>query len=201
MAPGRRVLRRVFQQIDQHAFNQQGVEAHQRQVARQPHFESMLFKHMSRGVERGSHHLFQRLPLQVQPHFAALDASHIEQIADEGAHASRFVLDGFRGFRLRRRQGRLGHCQRFRQAHEHGQRGSQVMGQRGQQRIAQSLRLHAHQSILSDSNVVDPLERDGDQRGEGIQKLPLLRYLEQPPILRTQCQHPARLGRSTQRNV
>ena len=200
-AAGRSVLRCVLQQIDQDSFDQQRIEAHQRQVAGDVHVHHVAQQRRAHGIQRRTHHLFQRLPLQIEFDFTAFYARHVQKIADQRDHPARLILDGLRGLQLRRRQRRFGERQGLREAHENGQRRPQIVRQGGEQRISQPLRLHPHQCVLRHLHVVYAFERDGYQCRKGVEQLPLFGYAQQPPVLRFDGQYAARPDRRAQRNV
>src|SRR6202040_2501569 len=61
-AARRGVFGRVFEQVYQHALDQQGIESHQRQAGRKTYFDAVLLQNAARGVERRAYHFFERLP-------------------------------------------------------------------------------------------------------------------------------------------
>ena len=70
-----------------------------------------------------------------------------------------------------------------------------------QQRIAQPFRFHFEQRVLSHADVVHALQRDRDQRREGVEELPLFRDAQQAPISSLDRQHTSSLGGRAQWNI
>ncbi len=175
----RRVLAGILEQVVEHALDQRRVELDQRQIARQSDFDAMPGERRLRRLERAADDFLERLPLPAQLDLAALDARHVEQIVDQRAHPPRLVGDRLRGLELRAGQRGLGQRERLGEADQRGERRAQVVRERGEQRIAQPLGLHADQRLLRDLDVVHALERDRGQRGERVELPPLLGHEQQ----------------------
>jgi len=114
---GGRVLGGVFQQIDQHALHQHGVDLQQWQVVGQVHVHTVGAHGGGAGSQRTAHHFFQRLPGLVELHGSGLQAGHVQQVVDQRAHALGGLLDRAGQLLLMGRQGRLHHGQRFGQTY------------------------------------------------------------------------------------
>ena len=107
----RGVLGRVLQQVDQHPLDQHRVQMQQRQVVGQLHPHRAPGQGCGAGGQRAAHHLFQRLPLAVQPHRASLKPGHVQQVVDQRIHAQRRLPDGAGDAGLGRGGRRLGQGQ------------------------------------------------------------------------------------------
>ena len=93
------------------------------------------------------------------------------------------------------------HRQRVGHADQRRQRRAQVVRNRGQQRIAQALRLHLHRRALRHVDVVDALQRDREQRRAGVEQAALLRPGQPRRVARLDRQHAAHAHRRLQRQV
>ena len=102
---------------------------------------------------------------------------------------------------MRRRQRRRGELQRIGHAGQRRQRRAQVVRDRAQQRVAQPLRLHLHRRLLRDVDVVDALQRDRQQRREGVEQPALLRHVQPLRIAQRQRDDAAHAHRRLQRHV
>ena len=117
-------------------------------------------------------------------HLAALDARHVEQVVDERAHAPRLVGD-----RVRRSRAAAADSGGRVSASDSASPTSAASGVRrscdsaDEQRVAQPLRLHVHQRLLRDLDVVHALERDGGERGEGVELPALLGHEQQARVV------------------
>ena len=97
--------------------------------------------------------------------------------------------------------GRLRHRQRVGHADQRGQRRAQVVRDRGEQRVAQALRLHLHRRALRHVHVVDALQRDRQQRRAGVEQAALLGPGQARRVARLDRQHAAHAHRRLQRQV
>src|SRR5215472_15675204 len=129
----------------------------------------MLYESRLSSLERAANDLLDRLPFAPELDLAALDAGHVEQIINQRVHPARLFGDRTSGVALQPCKFRLGQLERFRETDESGQRGSEVVRERGEQRIAQTLRFHVKQRLLRDLDVMDALESDRDQGRERIE--------------------------------
>ncbi len=199
--PVRRVLAGVLEQVVQHALDQRRVELDQRQVGWNDDFHAMPRERRLRRLEGAADHFFEREPLPVELHLAALDPRHFEQIVDQALMRRASSAMACADSELRPGKRRLGHRQRFGQSDQRGERGTKVVRQRGQQRVAQSLGFHVDERLLGDFDVVDALERNRRERREGVE-LPLLFGHEQhAATLRLDREHAPRAHRRPQRQV
>ena len=72
---------------------------------------------------------------------------------------------------------------------EHGQRGAQIVGERREQGVAQSFRLHLQLGLLGFPRQLDPLQGDGDEYRIELQQSQLLGDHQQPLMLWLYGQH------------
>ncbi len=191
----------VLEDVVEHALDQRRIELDQRQIPVELDFHRVPDECRLRRLERAAHDLLERQPLPAELHFAALDARHVEQVVDERAHPARFVGDGLRGLELRTGRGRRGHRERFGQADQRGERRTQVVRERGEQRVAEPLGFHLNQRLLGHLDVMHALERDRGERGKRVELPLLLGDQQDPAILGLDREHAARAHRRAQRQV
>ncbi|MNQ69349.1 hypothetical protein D3C85_839400 [compost metagenome] len=191
-AAGRRVLGGVFQQIAQHAFDQYAVAFHQRQLRQTGHRDPVRGQRLPHGRKRGAHQFFDGLPFQAQRGVAVLQPRHVQQIGNQRVHSLCLVAHGADGFLdVRGQSGLLAH-QRVGHAHQAGQRRAQIVRDRGQQGVAQLFGFHADQGLLRHFHIMQPLQRNGDQGGVGLDLAARIGMREQAAARRRQRQHAAR---------
>ena len=200
-ASRRRVFSRVFQQVGKYAFDQDGVELDQRQMRRYPGQHDVIGDRRAAGPQGAADDFLDRLPLAIELHGAALDARHVEQVRHQHAQAHRFLAQRIGHGALCGRERRRRMRQPFGLCHQRGEGGAQVMRERRQQGIAQTLGLHLDQGFLRNLDVVHPFERDRCQRREGVEQLPLFRHQQEARILGLHRQHTPGSHRCDQRHV
>ena len=130
---GWRVFRGILQKVAEDPLHQDWVEIEHGQVGWQRDIDRVSGQHRGAGLKGHADDFFQGLPVAIQFDVPALQASHVQQIADQHTGAQRLVADGVGDVGLCFRQGRPGDMQGLGQAGEHGQRRAQIMRQRGQQ--------------------------------------------------------------------
>ena len=181
---------RVFQQVAEHALDQHAVAFHQRQLGQAGHRHLVRGQWFAHGRQRRAHQFLYRLPFQPQRRVAALQPGHVQWLATSAcmlglvAHRADGVLH------IGRQRGLLA-CQRVGHADQAGQRRAQVVRHRGKQRVAQLLGFHADQRLLRHLDIMQALERDGDQRGVGFDLTPRFGIGEQAAARRGQRQDAA----------
>ena len=169
-APGRRVLERVLEQVDQHLLDQHVVHRHERQVggargvvtARRAR---ALPKRPSAAPTTSSTGCHSFWTLQR----ARLEARHVEQVAAPGGPAARppRAIVSSRSRRVPASRCRLVLEQGARRAGDRGERRAQVVRDRAQQRVAQPLGLGAHLRllrVLGEPRALDAPARSGWRR-------------------------------------
>ena len=190
-AASRRVLGRVFQQVAEHALDQHAVAFHQRQLGQAGHRHLVRGQWFAHGRQRRAHQFLYRLPFQPQRRVAALQPGHVQQVGHQRMHALGLVAHRADGVLHIGRQHGLLACQRVGHADQAGQRRAQVVRHRGKQRVAQLLGFHADQRLLRHLDIMQALERDGDQRGVGFDLTPRFGIGEQAAARRGQRQDAA----------
>ncbi len=200
-AARRRVLGRVFQQVAQHALDQHAVAFHERQMRQAVHGDAVRGQWFAHGGKRGADQLFDGLPFQAQRRVAVLQPRHVQQVGDQRVHALGLVAHGADGLVDVGRQRRLLAHKGVRHADQAGQRGAQVMRHGRQQRIAQPLGFHADQRLLRDFHIVQAFQRNGNERGIGLDLAARVRIQEQTATRGRQRQHAARAHGRLQRQV
>ena len=134
----RGVLGGVLQQVGHHLVDHQVVQGDRRQVFGDRQLERVRGQRALEAVADLAHQLAQVVPVALGTECAALDARHVQQVADQAVEAVRFAHDGGDeavailvtpgDVRLDEALGRGLDC---------GQRGAQVVGDRVEQRGAQ----------------------------------------------------------------
>ena len=134
-------------------------------------------------AQRAADHFLQRQPLFMQIKAAGLDPRHIQQVVYQPGGVEHMLADfvGLRGM-LRALAGQI-EGQDFRLAKQHGQRGTQIVGQGGEQRVTQAFALAGQPGLLFAGGQGEALQRAGHQQGEGLQQPLLLRDHQLAQIL------------------
>ncbi len=115
LSTGGRVFDGIFQQINQHAFNQHGVAMQQRQCRWKVELDRMLCQCTLDGLDRTADQLFQRVPILTQLQVTGLQARHLQEVVDKLRGAPRLLADGVDLSDIIRLQDRQLHRERVRQ--------------------------------------------------------------------------------------
>ena len=159
----------------------------QRQIGRQRDVARVRpAERRPRRLQRAADHLLERLPLRgCSRTDAALEPRHVQQVVDQRVHAGAPA----RRSPARSRcwpmpaAGRACACSDSASPTSAASGVRRSCEMRRQQRVAQALGLHLHRRLLRHVDVVHALQRDREQRGEGVELLRAAPGIEQPARL------------------
>jgi hypothetical protein len=182
-AGARRVLDRVVQQIDQHLLDQHVVNRHQRQILWNLRVHAPIGELLAEAAQRRADDLFERMPFLAQLQGAGLEPRHLQKVLDQtvepvGLFAHRFQ----EALACRRVELRAVVQHGGGGALDRGQRRSQIVRDRAEQRVAEALGLHAHLGLLRLVGQMRPLDGQRGLVRECLQLVKLVRRVERVSV-------------------
>ena len=93
-ATGRRVLDGVLDEVDEHLLDEDAIEGHEREIARDAGPDVPPAQPVVEAVEGGAHDLLERLELLSDLERARVEARHVEQVPHEPVEALRLLVGG-----------------------------------------------------------------------------------------------------------
>ena len=177
--PDGRALGRVFggivEQVEQHLLEEHRVDVDHRQVVREVDGDVVAGEHPAGALQGAADDLGEIVRGPVRGDGAGLEPGHVEQIGDEAIQPLGFGEDGGEevgaGF-LVQVVGEV--AQRPGRPDDGGERRAQVVGDRGEQRLAQAVGLGGAHGALDVLHQVDPLDGDSRLVGERVEQAALL---------------------------
>ena len=186
----RRIFRGIVEKIEQHLFEQHGVEFEHRQIRRQFQLDLMPGEDAAGPAQRAADDFAEIVQRHIRRNRAGFELGHVEQIGDEAVEPLGFVDDGAEqlGF-LACTELVAEIAQRARRAEHGGERRLQIVRDRGEQRRAQAL---GFGDALDAIHVLDqPDALDGERAliAERIGKAPLIRREQWPGLVAVDTHH------------
>ena len=198
--PGGAYLAALSSRLNKTCSNRIAVEPQHRQIGRDDDFDPMPGQHAAGAFQRGTDDLGDIHQIELQLDRAGFEAGHVEQIADEAVEALGLVLQGGEqlvaialvilvGVAAQARHG----------AEDRGERRSQIMRDRGQERGAQPLGFGQHAGLGQAARQRDALDRDRCLIGERIEQTALVRGQQRTRRIAVDADHADRPAPGAQR--
>ena len=169
------VLDGVLDEVDEHLLDQDRVEGHERQIARDAGADGSAPQPVVEPVEGGADDLLERLRLLLDLERARVEAGHVEQVANEAVQPERLLVRRHdQRAALRFVGGSAVPEERAHGAGHDGEGGSEVVRHRAEKGVSKLLRLGAQGGLPSFFHEGRALERRPDEAREGLEKLHLL---------------------------
>jgi hypothetical protein len=171
----RRVLRGIVEQIEQHLFEENGVEFEHRQIGRQLELDMMARQDAAGTAQGAADDLAEIVQSDVWGDGAGFELGHVEQVGNKAVKPLGFVDDRRQQIRLLGIAEPLAEvAQRSGRAQYRGKRRLQVMGDRRQQGRAQPLGLGGALDAVHFFHQPHPLDRQRALIAQRIQQPPLI---------------------------
>lgn len=170
---GRGVAGRVLEQILQHLLDQDGVDAHERQLRGEIQIDLQPRHLRLEPLQRYPHDLFEGLPFPTHDQRPRGQSRHLKQIAHQAVQPDAFLVDrlehvpphfGGRGGVLLQ--------EKARRAGDRSERRAEIVGHRAEQRVEQALSFHPERGRLGFVDEERALESERGLARERLEQAP-----------------------------